>query len=290
MSVQSKIRTFSNIAVFARNHELYLDAAVARNQKQPAATTVFRGGSLWTGAHQATQLWGPIQIYFASIGGDGDIRYEATLVAVKLYPDMRDHETRKLLRSSLKETKNEGLWETGQKKVLTLYLINKCHRLNVPFPMTRLIKLSDDRPISKDFGYSYSLVYLPQTITDLLNTPDEIQNGQHFYEGASRQVWVNAYERNPKARKKCIDHYGYMCSVCGFDFEKRYGLIGRKYIHVHHLRALSEIDARYKVDPIKDLRPICPNCHVMIHSKKPMFTIVELRKRLAFEKRTSRTN
>jgi hypothetical protein len=281
MSIQSKIRTSPNISVFARNHENYLEAVVERNQKQPLATTVFRGGSLWTRAHQATQLWGPIQIYFAPIGRDKNIRYQATLVYVKLYPDMRDPETRKLLRSSLKETKDEGLWGTGQKRVLTLYLINKCHRLNMPFPMTRLIKLSDDHPISKDFGYSYSLVYRPQT-ADLLNTPDEIQYGQDLYEGASRQVWVNAYERNPKARKKCIDHYGYNCSVCGFDFEKSYGLIGRKYIHVHHLRALSEIDARYKVDPIKDLRPLCPNCHVMIHSKKPMFKPGELRKRLAF--------
>ncbi|HZI88576.1 MAG TPA: hypothetical protein VFD48_17210 [Pyrinomonadaceae bacterium] len=257
MSVQSKIRTSADISVFARNHEAYLEAVVARNLKQPLATTVFRGGSLWAGADQATKLWGPIQIYFAPIGGDGNIRYEAKLVFVKLYPNMRDEETRRLLRSSLKETKNEGLWEKGKKRVHTLYLINRCHKLDVPFPMTRLIKLSDERPISKDFGYSYSLVYRPQT-TDLLNTPDEIEDGQDLYEGASRQVWVNAYERNPKARKKCIDHYGHTCSVCGFDFEKEYGWIGREYIHVHHLRALSDIDARYKVDPIKDLRPICP--------------------------------
>jgi len=128
-------------------------------------------------------------------------------------------------------------------------------------------------------------VYRVQT-TDLLNTPDEIDYGQDLYEGASHQVWVNAYERNKKARKKCIDHYGYNCSVCDFDFEKRYGSIGRNYIHVHHLTALSEIDARYKVDAIKDLRPICPNCHVMIHSKKPMFTIKALRKLLAARKIT----
>jgi len=133
MSVKSKIRTSPNVAVFARNHELYLEAAVARNQRQPAATTVFRGGSLWSGAHQAIQSWGPIPIYFAAVKSDGEARYEASLVAVKLYPDMEDHETRKLLRSSLKETKDEGLWESGKKTVLTLYLINKCHRLNVPF-------------------------------------------------------------------------------------------------------------------------------------------------------------
>jgi hypothetical protein len=34
----------------------------------------------------------------------------------------------------------------------------------------------------------------------------------------------------------------------------------------------------YKIDPIKDLRPVCPNCHSMLHQrKKPCFTIAELR-------------
>jgi 5-methylcytosine-specific restriction enzyme A len=51
-------------------------------------------------------------------------------------------------------------------------------------------------------------------------------------EGALKQITVNAYERNQEARKQCIDEYGYICSVCGFDFEKFYGKIGTEYIHV----------------------------------------------------------
>jgi hypothetical protein len=30
--------------------------------------------------------------------------------------------------------------------------------LKAPFPITRLVKLSDGKPISADFGYSYAIV------------------------------------------------------------------------------------------------------------------------------------
>jgi 5-methylcytosine-specific restriction enzyme A len=54
-------------------------------------------------------------------------------------------------------------------------------------------------------------------------------------EGAKKQITVNAYERNPKARELCIQNYGFRCSVCEFDFGEIYGEIGTGYIHVHHL-------------------------------------------------------
>lgn len=104
---------------------------------------------------------------------------------------------------------------------------------------------------------------------------DEDEN--EYYEGSVQQVRVNRYERNTKARKACINHYGLNCSVCSFNFEKSYGEIGVGYIHVHHLTSLSEVGKEYKLDPIKDLRPVCPNCHAMIHSRKPAYTIEEMK-------------
>ncbi|MFM6356828.1 MAG: HNH endonuclease, partial [Planktothrix sp.] len=77
--------------------------------------------------------------------------------------------------------------------------------------------------------------------------------------------------------KKCIEYYGTNCYVCGFDFENVFGEIGKDFIHVHHLIPLSEINQEYEVDPIKDLRPVCPNCHAMIHRKNPPFTIEEIK-------------
>lgn len=108
--------------------------------------------------------------------------------------------------------------------------------------------------------------------------PEEIEEPSLFYEGATKQITINAYERNPHARKKCIEKYGAECFVCKFDFNKIYGdEIAQNYIHVHHLKQLSEIGEKYEVNPIKDLRSVCPNCHAMIHRRNPPYTIEEIK-------------
>jgi 5-methylcytosine-specific restriction protein A len=117
------------------------------------------------------------------------------------------------------------------------------------------------------------------SLEDDFVSPDEVDtdNIEELYEGASKQVYVNQYERDKKARKICISIYGTKCFICGFDFEKKYGEVGRHIIHVHHLTPLSEIKGEYKVDPKNDLRPVCPNCHTMIHRKKPAYKIDEVK-------------
>ena len=97
-------------------------------------------------------------------------------------------------------------------------------------------------------------------------------------EGAKKEITVNAYERSSQARQKCIEKYGTKCSVCNFDFEQKYGKIGKDFIHVHHLTTISSIAENYEVNPIEDLRPVCPNCHAMLHKKQPEpYTINELK-------------
>jgi 5-methylcytosine-specific restriction protein A len=111
-----------------------------------------------------------------------------------------------------------------------------------------------------------------------ISFPDEIIAPGRFFEGASRQVSVNVYERNQHARQQCIEHYGCRCSVCGFDFQAVYGELGSGFIHVHHLKQLSEVTEEYEIDPVADLRPICPNCHAMVHRGPEMLTIESLKK------------
>lgn len=110
-----------------------------------------------------------------------------------------------------------------------------------------------------------------------LKTPEEIDENEPIFEGATKRVTVNAYERSSAARARCILHYGCKCAVCGVVLSDVYGEIAQGFIHVHHLRQLSEINAKYQVDPIKDLRPICPTCHAIIHLKKPPYSVEEVR-------------
>lgn len=110
-------------------------------------------------------------------------------------------------------------------------------------------------------------------------SPSE-ESYREMAEGARTTIQVSRIERDPNAREKCISIFGATCAVCGFDFEKTYGQIGAGFVHVHHLKPLSEAKGRRKVDPKSDLRPVCPNCHEMLHRQRPPFTIEELQGRI----------
>lgn len=105
---------------------------------------------------------------------------------------------------------------------------------------------------------------------------EDIPKNIKFTEGTTKPIIVNIYERNPMARKKCIEHFGPKCLVCGFDFEDKYGELGKGFIHIHHVLDLSEIGKEYEVDFTKDLVPVCPNCHAMLHKRKPAYKVNEL--------------
>ena len=51
--------------------------------------------------------------------------------------------------------------------------------------------------------------------------PEEID--PLLYEGASKQITVNAYERSAEARRRCIEAHGTSCCICGMSFGEVYG-------------------------------------------------------------------
>jgi 5-methylcytosine-specific restriction protein A len=113
--------------------------------------------------------------------------------------------------------------------------------------------------------------------TDDIHLAEEIQTPEKYSEGAKTTISINAFERSAKARRACIRHHGLNCTACGFNFEAAYGPLGEDFIHVHHIVSIGAIGAEYSVDPVKDLVPVCPNCHAMIHRVNPPLTIEQLR-------------
>lgn len=147
-----------------------------------------------------------------------------------------------------------------------------------------------DSPIARNRDTSFQENRGKLPLTQILNEskfrslvptfPDEVDESGSYYEGSVRRVSVNAYERDSKARQKCIECYGLNCFVCGFNFGDTFGKLGEGFIHVHHLHPISGIGEAYKVDPINDLRPVCPNCHAMLHRRSPPLSIDELKQLL----------
>lgn len=99
--------------------------------------------------------------------------------------------------------------------------------------------------------------------------PTKALKSSVFTEGRLGSVMLTRHERNPKARDACLRAHGTVCSVCGFESRSVYGADAEVVIQVHHLMPLRTRVGAHAVDPVQDLRPVCPNCHVLIHQTDP---------------------
>ncbi|MEI9907207.1 MAG: HNH endonuclease [Actinomycetota bacterium] len=124
-------------------------------------------------------------------------------------------------------------------------------------------------------------VWKDQSGIEEIPEPGEL-SPKDYIEGGSRTIVVNRYERDPKARAACLAHHGNLCAACGFDSVKFYGPeIGQGVIHVHHVTPMSmQEKTSYKINPVKDLIPLCPNCHNAIHKTNPIPSPAQLKQKL----------
>ena len=143
------------------------------------------------------------------------------------------------------------------------------------------VSLDGDKPIRITWSFINPINKPSQQLRPIEGI-DEIH--ECFKEGSLIKTEVGIYKRSLKARQECIELKGCSCCICGFNFEKTYGNIGRGFIHIHHINQLSEQKNEHSVDPTKDLIPVCPNCHSMLHTQKPALSIEELKLNLHTEK------
>lgn len=94
-------------------------------------------------------------------------------------------------------------------------------------------------------------------------------------EGIPRELLSVGYERSFHNRTLCIAFHGYQCKACGQSMREKYGDVARKFIHVHHLHPLAS--GEHVPDPVKDMVPLCPNCHSIAHLRNPPYTIDEIK-------------
>ena len=131
---------------------------------------------------------------------------------------------------------------------------------------------NQSKPIECDKSEEWEKFHKEETL--------EEDSSNEYYEGSMVEIKLNRYERNQEARRKCIEIHGCQCKICGFDFEKVYGEAGKGFIHVHHVVPISSIKEEYRIDYEKDLIPVCPNCHAMIHRKKDSYSVEEIKEML----------
>jgi|GEM_PF-1754610 Predicted restriction endonuclease len=127
------------------------------------------------------------------------------------------------------------------------------------------------------------LDYIDTLITQPSSFADEYKYSLHD-ESVINVVSTNILRRSQKAREDCIRLKGCYCNICGFDFEKTYGELGKGYIEIHHITPLKDLSSSENytgTNPLEDLIPVCPNCHSIIHRKNPPYTPDEVKDMLS---------
>ena len=129
---------------------------------------------------------------------------------------------------------------------------------NLELSFDRLVELGMKKNLQKGIRAKGEL------LQHLLKHFDVIYNtsSKKFQEGESSNVLIKSYERNPHAKEECLKHYkgDYSCQICGFNFEKTFGPLGKNFIHVHHIKFISSFEGeKHEIDPAKDLKKIIIN-------------------------------
>lgn len=159
MNLSKALKNDTKLAVFTRNHEGHLKEAARLSAEQSERLIPFRARSRWSSAAEAIQHGKTIPVYIAVVDSGPLVQYVADLRRVIVDPQRGQPETEHLLELSTSTTREEGLWESTGKPAGTLFAVSHVRKVRQPFPMTDLIKLSDDKPISPNYGYSYTMVY-----------------------------------------------------------------------------------------------------------------------------------
>lgn len=97
-----------------------------------------------------------------------------------------------------------------------------------------------------------------------------------YPEGSLIRIEVNRYERDRRNRSAALAIHGRACKGCGMSFEETYGAIAAGFIEVHHTTPVSQLGPDYQLDVQRDLIPLCPNCHAVVHRRSPPLSIAEL--------------
>lgn len=113
---------------------------------------------------------------------------------------------------------------------------------------------------------------------------DEVDEINNVKEGKVVYKLHKYRERDKTINKKKKDKYfkqnGKLdCEICGFDFYKIYGELGKGYIECHHKIPLSEIDGE-SITSENDLALVCANCHRMLHREINTMTVEELKMKI----------
>lgn len=128
----------------------------------------------------------------------------------------------------------------------------------------------------EDNKYSMSIKTMDE-FKDTHSTSTKEINNKEYFEGLLKETKLVNHKRNRTAREECIQNSKGKCCVCGFDFSKTYGSLGKGFLEVHHKVPISQYKNEHSI-LLNDLCAVCSNCHRMLHRTKDPMNVDELKK------------
>ena len=248
-----------------------------------------------SGLQTSLQIWfsdlsrrrGPV----VSLGPSGLRRHRVTLSfgaasdAVIEQIDQADDEAVKLARSLLRSVSPEILLNLPAEMTTEDWLVNDPH-FSISAERRGIELVTSDDEISKTCDEI--VVPMMAAMAELIGydevPPDFESKTFEIFEGAILLSVIKRRERNPRNRLLAIRLHGHRCGICGLDPRETYGAAG-DVIEVHHLQPLAGLSEPKAYDPVSDLIPLCPNCHRVVHSRRPVpLTPAEVSEMISNEK------
>lgn len=140
-----------DIAVLTRNYAAHLDPA----SKKGGAVT-FYSNAVWRSIVDAHSAGKHVIVYFILVEQPGQISYEGTLENIVI-PPVKDTA---LLERLLRDAPDDAArMEVEKGMARTVYSVTGVKKASPPFSQVALLKHSDGKPVSKDYGRSYCIVF-----------------------------------------------------------------------------------------------------------------------------------
>lgn len=146
-------------------------------------------------------------------------------------------------------------------------------------------EIPSDEVLEADLKYFVDL-YFNLAAKNLLSNAETTEEDEEGVTQEDLQTFREhkRIERNRKLAEKAKKIHGYTCQTCEFNFEARYGEIGREFIEAHHLTPLHELKGqKVTLNPKNDFAVLCSNCHRMIHKSEFVSQIAEFRAKYVAE-------
>lgn len=163
------------------------------------------------------------------------------------------------------------LWPSNEGRWNYITEFSSVHEISSSFDLYDVLAKDNAKPYMSVMTHCQIQESDTRAILNRLAIQESPPNAPKTYlEGNLVNQLSSRYERDPKAREACLNFYGSSCQICEFDFEEAYGKkYGEGFIHVHHITPVSLLGEEHEVNPEKDLIPVCPNCHSMLHKESP---------------------